>query len=79
MTTAGFHILRSDSEDGDYLTIGGLIPAEGGASTPASYSYTDYDVKKGNTYYYKLEAVEYDGDSESYGPVKVTFGKAKVR
>ena len=76
---AGFHILRSDSEDGDYLTISGLIPAEGSASTAASYSYTDDDVKKGNTYYYKLEAVEYDGDSESYGPVKVTFGKAKVR
>ncbi|KHD08921.1 hypothetical protein PN36_04695 [Candidatus Thiomargarita nelsonii] len=53
---AGFHIWRSDEEDGEYIMItDSLILAEGDAST---YTYIDENVKDGVVYYYKLEDID---------------------
>lgn len=70
---AGFHILRSNTENGDYEQITGyLITSEGDATAGSAYSYTDNDVVKGRTYFYKLETVNYRGQVDGvHGPVRV--------
>jgi parallel beta-helix repeat protein len=60
--TAGFHLWRSETEDGEYVRItDSLIPAEGNPTSGARYEYEDLDVEPGRTYYYKLEDINTDG------------------
>jgi hypothetical protein len=61
---AGFHLWRSEREDGTYLHITDtLIPAEGGPTWGAEYEYEDFDVEAGQTYYYELEEIADNGAS----------------
>ena len=72
---AGFHLWWNETEDEEYTRLTDyLIPAEGGATWGACYSYEDYDVDFGHTYYYKLENINYDGASGFHGPVSATVG-----
>ncbi|MBC2717237.1 MAG: hypothetical protein HF978_18175 [Desulfobacteraceae bacterium] len=65
----GFHIWRSETEDGEYIKITDhLIPAEGGATFGVSYSYEDSEVLSGQTYYYKLEDIDNNGVSTFHKP-----------
>jgi hypothetical protein len=67
---AGFNIYRAESENGKYVKINGsLIPAEGSATSGATYQYVDNDVKNRTTYYYKLEDTDIYGTSTMHGPV----------
>jgi hypothetical protein len=67
---AGFHIWRSETKDGNYKRINKeLIPAQGGGSWGATYQVTDDRVVAGRTYYYKLEDVNFAGNSTLHGPV----------
>ena len=60
---AGFHIWRSDSEDGEYVRItDALISAQGDSVTGASYVYEDLDAS-GAGYSYQLEDIDYNGVS----------------
>lgn len=69
---AGFHILRSNNEEGPYEQITSyLILAKGDATGGGQYSYTDGNVEQG-VYFYKLESVDYKNETEVFGPVKVT-------
>jgi metal-sulfur cluster biosynthetic enzyme len=69
----GFNILRSHEEEGECVKINPyLIPARGQAGLGAEYSYTDYDVENGVTYYYLLEDVDFYGKSTLHGPVSAT-------
>lgn len=66
---AGFHVHRSLSSDGVYERINvNLINGLGTSTRGAAYRYTDGSVTNGVTYFYKLEAVEFDGRSTWYGP-----------
>ncbi len=47
------------------------------SSTGGTYSIRDFDVDYNNTYYYWLESVSLDGNSDFYGPVRVTIEKKK--
>jgi hypothetical protein len=68
--TAGFNILRSESEDGEFAKINEtLIPAEGGPTQGAEYSYVDNGVQSGVTYWYKLEDKDLSGESHIHDPV----------
>jgi hypothetical protein len=70
---AGFNLHRATSADGPYAKLNdALIPAEGDPESGASYTYTDTDVVKGVTYYYKLEDVDIHGVSTFHGPVSAT-------
>jgi len=70
---AGFHLWRSDAEDGEYSRITAtLIPAEGGPTWGAEYEHRDTDVRPGRTYYYKLEDIDDQGLSAFHGPVSAT-------
>jgi len=69
----GFHVYRSIVEDDDYSKIStDLIQGAGSSDQAHSYSYTDEEVKTGNTYYYKLADVDFNGSVTFHGPISVT-------
>lgn len=58
--TAGFNIYRSTDPNGEFVQINPqLIPSQADPASGASYEYVDDNVEPGQTYYYKLEDVEY--------------------
>ena len=62
--TAGFNILRSESQGGPFEKINDvLIPGEGGPTMGAVYSYVDDGLQIGATYWYQLEDVDVTGES----------------
>jgi len=62
--TAGFNILRSDSQDGTFEKINDvLIAGEGGPTQSATYSYLDDGLQPGATYWYELEDMDITGES----------------
>ncbi|MBN1813531.1 MAG: S24/S26 family peptidase [Anaerolineae bacterium] len=67
----GFDLQRATAPDAEYLSIV-FVWAEG-EIVGASYEHIDTDVEFGQTYYYRLEAVETDEDSEFHGPISVTI------
>jgi hypothetical protein len=75
LDTAGFNLWRGDAAAGPYAKVNAaLIPAVGGPTWGASYSFTDATVADGATYYYKLEEVDVYGLSAFHGPTAVTVG-----
>jgi hypothetical protein len=70
---AGFHLWRSERKDAGYQKITtAMIASQGGASWGAKYSYTDFTVMSGKTYYYKLQDVDYNGKSNFLRTVAIT-------
>ena len=71
---AGFYLWRSDGA-GEYekITVD-PIPAQGGPLFGADYIYLDPNLMIGQTYEYRLEAVNIYGQSQYEGPVAVTVG-----
>ena len=74
---SGFHVLRSDTENGTYSRISSLIPAIGDSTIGGIYYYTDESIQFTRTYYYKLEVINKQGESiEFYGPESVLTSTA---
>lgn len=74
--TAGYNIYRSDLPVGEFTQINDqLIPSQADPASGASYSYTDENVTAGETYYYKLEDVEFNGTREQHND-DIIKGKA---
>jgi len=70
LDNAGFNLWRCETKEGQYKQINKeLLPAEGGVSWGATYEATDNRVTTGQTYYYKLEDVNFAGDGTLHGPV----------
>ncbi len=70
---AGFHLRRSNAEDGVFHRVStATTPATGGVSGER-YEWVDDTGKPGQTYYYMLEEITDRGGSEFYGPYEVTF------
>ena len=71
---AGFHLWRSDEESGPYTRITTqLIPAKGGISWGAEYYHADGNVVSGISYFYRLEDIDFSGDSTFHGPVSTEW------
>jgi hypothetical protein len=65
----GFNIYRAESADGEYTKINdALIPAKGSPSSGAVYRFSDWNVEKGKTYYYKLEDIDTAGKGTIHEP-----------
>ncbi len=80
VNNAGFHIWRALAGSGSYDRItGSLIPAEGGPSWGAAYTYNDQDVKSGRTYNYKLEDIDYSGVSTFQYPASAWAGVVNIK
>jgi hypothetical protein len=57
----GYNVYRSRAEDDGFVNVsGGLLPAERGTA------FDDGDARPGATYYYRLGAVDADGEFLSY-------------
>jgi len=70
---SGFYLQKNLSDElSSALTITTLIPAANSAQQ-TQYSHTDTEVMGGQTYYYWLQSVDYDGHTEFYGPVTLTL------
>ena len=53
----GFHIYRANERDGRYVRLNeALLPANGG------FRFDDYEVEPGRTYFYRMGAVDRDGE-----------------
>ena len=73
VNSVGFHIWRSNAEDGEYKRITmSLIPGQGNSSAGAVYSFTDRNYEGNATYYYRIEQVDADGGSEMFSAIEVT-------
>jgi hypothetical protein len=72
--TVGFFIVRSDSATGTFTRISDFIPHEGDTIVGAQYDYVDENVVLGNTYWYKLEELTTNQESEFYGPLSAVSG-----
>jgi len=71
--TEGFHLLRSEAENGAYRRVTEeMIPAHGGVKG-ASYEYRDGSVQPNRRYFYKLEEVEVNGPGTLHGPYEVVY------
>ena len=70
---AGFNLYRAESENGEYVKINDeLISAQGSSTEGASYEFVDEGLQNRTNYYYKLEDLDFDGQSTFHGPVKAT-------
>ncbi len=62
MDNLGFNVLRSTSPEGNYKKLNRrLIEGHGTSAVPHDYEYIDSQVTEGETYYYKLEALDFSG------------------
>ncbi len=70
----GFNLYRAASPDGEYVRINEqMIPGSPDDVLGGDYSYTDVNVEKGQTYYYKLERIHRQGHSLPLeGPLELT-------
>lgn len=65
--TVGFNLYRSETPDGEFVQINPqLIPSQADPTSGATYEYQDESVNPGDTYYYRLEDVEYDNTREQH-------------
>jgi len=62
----GFDVLRQFStggRDDQWITIG-FVHGNGNSNSPIEYEFTDENVSKGGTYYYRLKQLDNDGSFE---------------
>ncbi len=66
----GFNILRSDAENGAYRVLNSdIIPGAGNVEQQHRYAFDDHTVQSGQTYYYKLEDMDFQGKRSYHGPL----------
>lgn len=66
----GFLVLRGDQEEGPFKVVTEkVIPGAGTSDLPNKYTWDDFEVAPGKTYYYYLESVSLQGVKEKFSPV----------
>ncbi len=69
----GFNIYRSVQKNGDFERINEtVIRGAGTSAREQRYEYIDTAVSAGQTYFYKLADVDYNGNLTFHGPVSIT-------
>ncbi len=73
----GFEIWRSTEENGPYNLLSSYegnpeLEGHGNTSIQHEYTYMDHRVVDGQTYWYKLYDVDYNGIRTEHGPISVT-------
>jgi hypothetical protein len=64
LNTAGFNVLRGDNPDGPFTRLNlEVIPTSLDPLVGGSYVFTDTHVALGQTYYYRVEEVEFGGNT----------------
>jgi hypothetical protein len=79
----GFHVLRSDRIDGNYIRISDqLIPGQGNSSSLQEYVFVDRDVNFDQVYYYKIfeQSADFGDTSKTFfGPILGETGRKPTR
>jgi len=66
----GFDIFRSDSEDGPFEKMThDPLPGAGTTDEPQAYLWEDFDINKGQDYYYYVESISMAGVRERFSPI----------
>ncbi len=69
---AGFHVWRSETEEGLYDCITTeMIAGQGNQSSATEYLFVDQHVADDVVYWYKVEEISTDGESQFFGPISV--------
>jgi hypothetical protein len=71
---AGFRVQRSVNQNAGYKTLNEDLIA-----SPSPYQFLDDEVKPGETYYYRLEAVDRSGHREFFGPTSARVAETTLR
>ena len=74
LDNSGFYVQRSDTQNGTYTRVSPFFVSEGDPFAGASYIWIDGEVVNGSTYWYKLESIDLNQNSETHGPVSATPG-----
>ena len=70
----GFNLYRKSSAEEDFIKINrSIILGAGNSSEPVNYSYNDTEIVSGQTYFYKLEDIEFGGKSNFSREISVTI------
>jgi hypothetical protein len=69
----GFYLYRSTKPDRDFTRLNIFFLSDSEVGEGVFYSYLDEQVIPGYTYYYELDAIDFDGSRVTYGPVRVNF------
>jgi len=70
---AGFYLYRGLSSDLIYAERIPSLIAPTNTSQQADYVFVDWEVSSGNTYYYWLQNIDLNGESDFHGPVSITL------
>ena len=70
----GFYVRRSSQQSSGFTRISDFIFTQGSSVSGLVYQYVDSNLTNGQTFYYELEAVDNNYESEFFGPVLVTVG-----
>lgn len=66
----GFFVFRGDAESGPFREVNErILPGAGNSEIPRRYTWEDFDVVPGRTYFYYLESVSTAGVREKFSPV----------
>jgi hypothetical protein len=75
----GFYLHRSTKADSDFTRLNIFFLSDSETGEGVFYSYLDDQVVPGFTYYYKLEAIDFNGSRTMYGPVSVNYKTQSTR
>ena len=67
--STAYFLYRAESPDGPWEDYIDFEPATGFEDIPAAYSFTDDEVSRNVTYYYRLEEIADDNSSTFFGPI----------
>lgn len=72
---SGYYVNRSQVSGSNYTRLhANIIPAEGDTLVGARYTYTDTTVTTGQEYWYRLEIIDTNGNSDLSDPLRVVAG-----
>jgi len=72
----GFNLYRSELVDGPYTLVNAsLIPGAGTDATPHDYSLIDEGVTPGKTYFYYIENVDFEGNTDESHIIRVKIDR----
>jgi hypothetical protein len=69
----GYYVLRNSEENLDTATMLHTSPISTGNAngTQITYNFRDEEIEANQTYYYWLESVDMDGQSQFFGPINI--------
>ncbi len=73
--TLGFQVFRRLAPSEDFVPVSPLIRGQGNTAARHSYRFVDRDVQRGQTYFYRLKDIDFDGGFSFHGTVTVRFGE----